>query len=189
MKQFLCLYGNVGLVRGFCPNCQSEAIILDNKYTCCDFPIETNPEKVKRMIEPISMRKIPPIAERREILKLQNNCCFYCGNEFDSFVWRIRKEKQKIIKVKLSWDHLIPFKFSQNNFAYNFAAACRTCNSIKSDHIYKNIDEMKIVMAYRRRKIGYVANDDSRLTEDNLAQISDHEDHLEKLKLLENNNK
>ena len=163
MKTTLCLYGNIALLRGFCPSCGHEAIILDGKYTCCDAVVLSEPERVKRIIEPVSMRKIPPREKQKEILAEQDNCCFYCGKKFGSFVWKIRGRKSRLVKIVLNWDHLIPFKYNQNNFAYNFVASCRICNSIKSDHIFKNINEMKMVLAYRRRKKGYVEDDDPRI--------------------------
>lgn len=82
-------------------------------------------------------RNTPTKAEQTRILKLQHNCCFYCGLEFgDWFVYKFA------VAIKLTWDHFVPYSYGFNNAADNFVASCTQCNAIKSDKIFPTIKEL-----------------------------------------------
>jgi 5-methylcytosine-specific restriction endonuclease McrA len=46
--------------------------------------------------------------------------------------------------LKVNWDHVVPFSYSQNNYAYNFVAACQICNGIKGSQMFKTLEEARI---------------------------------------------
>jgi hypothetical protein len=85
-------------------------------------------------------RKGPNAAEKKLILELQGNRCLYCEMLFGSAIER----KGRLIFLKVNWDHFVPFAYTQNNYAYNFVAACQICNGIKSSHLFKTLEEARI---------------------------------------------
>jgi hypothetical protein len=61
----------------------------------------------------------------------------------------------KPIIIKTNWDHQLPYAFSQNNATSNFVAACHVCNGIKSDRLFKTIEEAQVYLASKRKQKGY----------------------------------
>jgi 5-methylcytosine-specific restriction endonuclease McrA len=108
-------------------------------------------KKFHRETEAAQQRKTPPKAEKDKILKDQENRCFYCGVTFENFRFR----NGKPIKIRIHWDHQLPYAYSQNNKASNFVAACHVCNGIKSDHVFKTVEEVQIYLADKRKLKGY----------------------------------
>lgn len=150
-KSFLTFYGNVTLERGICPVCKSTALIQNKKYACCDLPVESKPRGFKRVSEPEQHRNIPSKVEREKMLAEQEHSCFYCGISFGS----VRHRKGKSVIIKLCWDHKLPYSFTQNNHSHNFVAACNVCNSIKSDKIFRDLQEAQIYIQSMRRQKGF----------------------------------
>lgn len=150
-KSTLALYGNVALQRGYCSSCETYAIVRDGLLQCCGAPFDSKPKKFERMSLPEAARKRPSKNAQSEILRNQNNCCFYCGVRFGSI--RIRNGNPVIIKI--NWDHQLPFAYSQNNNASNFVAACHVCNGIKSDLIFQTVEESQIYLRDKRSQKGY----------------------------------
>lgn len=128
-----------------CPKCKLTSFILDGKTACCDVSIEI-PEgtyaKRKRESETEGRRRLIPRAIRREILRHQNHQCVYCGISLN------RK------KVRIEFDHFVPFCESQNNNKHNFVASCSRCNSMKSALIFNSIEEARIYIYGRREEKG-----------------------------------
>ena len=93
----------------------------------------------------------PPQADRERILAIQENRCIYCNNEFDSFIER----GDDLEPVVLSWDHFLPFAYTQSNEVSNLFAACRACNSIKGNLIYESIEDAVRAICKRRWEKGY----------------------------------
>ncbi len=147
----VAMYGNTALQREWCNKCESWAIVLDGILQCCDMPSILIPRKYKRVCEPAQERKTPPAEEKNKILLEQDYKCYYCDKTFDTHNYR----KGKQILLKIVWDHTLPWAYSQNNSTDNFVAACQICNGIKSDRIYKNLDEARIDIAETRIKKGY----------------------------------
>lgn len=151
-KHTVALYGNVAIERGYCIECKTQAFIRDNRYTCCDEPVRARtPHSFERKSEPAPSRRLPSPKQRQKILEEQGNRCLYCGCRFGSM--RIRRGKP--ITLKLNWDHRLPFKYSQNNAASNFAASCHVCNGIKSDKLYDTLEDAKEKLAKIRAGKGY----------------------------------
>jgi 5-methylcytosine-specific restriction endonuclease McrA len=150
-KQIISLYGNVALVRGRCPDCRNVAIIRDGKFLCCDRVVNPKPTSVKREVEPEQRRRRPGVAEREEILASQDYRCIYCEKAFGSMIYR--NDKPLILKVH--WDHDIPYAYSQNNHAWNFVAACQVCNLLKSDFIFRDLEDAQLFLRMKRQEKGY----------------------------------
>ncbi|TLZ87260.1 MAG: hypothetical protein E6K00_05760 [Methanobacteriota archaeon] len=63
------------------------------------------------------------------------------------------ERKGRLIYLKVNWDHFVPFAYSQNNYAYNFVAACQICNGIKGSSTFRTLEEARVyVMAIRTLK-------------------------------------
>ncbi len=43
----------------------------------------------------------------------------------------------------MNFDHLVPYSYSQNNYPYDFVAACRLCNRIKCNLMFIPIEEAR----------------------------------------------
>lgn len=142
-RDHLALFGNIALTRVYCPDCESTAFVIQKKLACCNKPYDPNPQLYKRECEPEQHRSIPPPGVRKDILALQANCCFYCDREFGSRIYL----KRKMIRLKLQWDHLVPYSYSQNNQTDNFVAACHKCNVWKGALMFQTIEDARVFLA------------------------------------------
>jgi 5-methylcytosine-specific restriction endonuclease McrA len=145
MKSGYALYGNVRLVRSWCTDCKSNALVIDGILQCCDRKAE-DPATVRRMSEPVGRRKLPPKHDRDEQLWFQDHRCLYCFKSFGSYGGVIRG---RLIRVKLVWDHVVPYSYSQDNRSVNFVASCQRCNGAKSSKVFKTIDDARIWLLER----------------------------------------
>jgi 5-methylcytosine-specific restriction endonuclease McrA len=91
------------------------------------------------MSEAPDVRRQPTGEEKRLILENQGRRCLYCQRMFGSAVIR----KGKIVWLKVTWDHVVPFSYSQNNHGHNFAAACQICNGLKGSLMFATIEEAR----------------------------------------------
>lgn len=149
-KTHMALYGNVAILRAWCPDCKDWSWVLDGKLACCDRENEHEPRYYKREVEPEGKRKQPPKWMRDAQLEEQGGRCLYCEKVIGSHIWRNGKR----IKLRLHWDHLVPYSLTQNNNAVNFVAACHICNGIKSSHCFQTIDEARIYILDRWERKG-----------------------------------
>lgn len=150
-KHVMAVYGNTSLERGYCNNCKTMSIIKHGQYQCCDSLVEDLPAKFERMSTPFEGRKTPTAAEKRKILNQQGTVCFYCYVELGS----IRFKNGLPFVVRTEWDHQLPFAYSQDNNTENFVAACHVCNGIKSDHIFRTVEEARDYLEDKRKSKGY----------------------------------
>ena len=150
-KVGIALYGNVGIERGYCKACGTNAFIKNGRLTCCGAPINGEPKKFYRECEAPQGRRTPPAAEKRRILEEQENRCFYCGLSFDDHNYR----RSLPVKLKLHWDHQLPYSYSQNNKTANFVASCHICNGIKSNKLFQTVEEAQVFIQSRRKLKGY----------------------------------
>jgi hypothetical protein len=95
------------------------------------------------MSDPEGRRRRLKTSERNEILEAQNYRCLYCDISLDGYVFYRGQER----RVKLTWDHMVPYSHTLNNHARNFAATCQFCNSWKSSLIFKSVDEVRLYVA------------------------------------------
>jgi len=149
MRNHVALYGSVKMLRGYCRYCRDEALIVGGKYTCCGIELDGKGKKYKRMATSNYRRKKPPLSEQRRILKAQENRCLYCDYPFGTYYFR----NGKILKMKLHWDHLVPYVHSAQH-KLNFVAACNVCNGIKSSKMFDTVEEVYYYVKYRREKKG-----------------------------------
>jgi len=132
-KDHLAQYGNVLLKRAWCSKCRVYSFIIDNERTCCCREYNDEIEDIKIMVAPRRKRK--RVKNRKEILKKQNNKCYYCHNRLGYYYER----NGRVIKSVIHFDHVIPFSFSHNSNEDNFVAACNLCNLYKSNLMFDTL--------------------------------------------------
>ena len=147
-KAHIALYGNVKIPRSWCKDCESWAFVMDNKFACCGGAFSQSITKFRRMCEPVAQRKQLKKKEKLAILLNQDYSCFYCEHRFDSTV----ELKKKQVRLKIEWDHLVPFSFTQNNSAVNFVAACQLCNGWKASNVFQTVEEAKVYLYEKWKK-------------------------------------
>jgi 5-methylcytosine-specific restriction endonuclease McrA len=150
-KSYIGLYGNVKILKEFCPHCQGYAFVLHGRLACCNREAVAEPRRFKRESEPEYARRRPSPDEQREILLFQNHCCIYCESPFGF----IRYRHGRPLSLRIEWDHQIPFAYSRNNVTANFVAACHVCNRIKSSLCFPSIEEAAVYLSEQRQHRGY----------------------------------
>jgi len=155
MPRHYAIYGNVSMLRDKCPKCRRMSLIIQGNFACCGWSAShVDAKYLRRMSEPSAKKLKPSKEEQRSILKEQNNLCLYCDRQFGM------RPFDGAAPLRVEWDHMVPFAYSQNNSAQNFAAACHICNSIKSDLVFESIEKVrvyvhdKIETARRKRVAG-----------------------------------
>lgn len=145
------LYGKIALYRAKCNKCKTMAIVIDGKLQCCDSPIEAAETCInKRMTETQAEREHISIKIKREVLKQQENKCIYCERVFGESYWDDLETRYKVLKPV--YDHFLPVAYAQDNKIYNIVAACNECNSIKSSHVYNNMEEARVDIMNKRQR-------------------------------------
>lgn len=137
------IYGSVTLQRAKCPDCKRYAIIIDGKLQCCDRPVKPDEATFagyKRESPGYYRRKLPPLKHRKAVLAAQRDRCFYCDRLLGSFFVTPRG---KLSRLRVHWDHAVPYVWSANNSEANFVAACHQCNLWKGSRIFKSIEDAR----------------------------------------------
>lgn len=143
-----CNWDNLAGAEFQCTHCSQSY----TDYKICD---------VQQVVPPQKKRKHPSKFHQRTILEDQEYKCRYCHRSFGTII-EYRDEPDVLRPV---YDHVIPYVYSFNNSDLNFVAACQFCNSWKSDHIFKTIDdasrflEEKWRSALRTKKIRIIEED------------------------------
>lgn len=142
----MALYGNRMMAKGRCESCDCTAFIVDGKLTCCKSPVKPSTGTSHRESTTEMRRKKPSLATQNRILDNQFQRCIYCGLRFDATVQYVGKNKSKraslkVITLRVTWDHLVPYTYTANNRDENFVAACQVCNAIKGAKLFYSIDE------------------------------------------------
>jgi len=138
-------YGNVALIKKFCPQCRAISIVIDGKCSDCGMGLnlaEVKRCRLKRESLTESIRHKPPAHIQKEILSHQNNQCIYCGLRLDT-------------GREINWDHFIPFVFGETSDR-NWVASCRECNSFKSSYLFNSVDEAQIYIQNKRLERGLI---------------------------------
>jgi 5-methylcytosine-specific restriction endonuclease McrA len=148
LKQHVAVYGNKKLVRIYCPDCDCWTLVLKGIKLCCDEESDAMPDKFKVMISAARIRKKPGRKAKKNLLEQFNYSCVYCERRFDTFV----EMAGKMHRIRLNWDHQIPFSYSYNNNSENFLPACNFCNGWKSNRIFQTIDEVKVYVNQKWEK-------------------------------------
>lgn len=145
----IALYGNVGLVRTFCQDCQWSTLVLNGIKQCCDKTADEVVEGVEQIVPPEIIRRTPSRKRRNEILHRQHDLCAYCNRRFGSTQWY----KGKQIVLRVNFDHVLPLEFSLNNSLGNFVAACHICNNWKSDHVFNYLEEIQVYVTEKWERV------------------------------------
>jgi 5-methylcytosine-specific restriction endonuclease McrA len=143
----LAIYGSVKILRDLCPECKEYAFILRGRFACCGAAADlTEPaSRYKRMSQGDGSRNLPPLEQRRAVLKAQENRCFYCDRIF-GFRYRTKRGTRPLC---VEWDHLVPYAYLNSSPDYNFVAACRECNRIKGAIMFQTIEEAIVYVRSR----------------------------------------
>lgn len=134
-KVLKAAYGRITLIKRYCPECHMYAIILDDKFQCCGRSAKDWDQEfiIRRKRESIVPGRRNPISpdEKAQVLSHQNHQCVYCGKHLGK-------------RVRVEYDHFIPFCYSGDNNVLNIVAACRTCNQIKGPRLFNSIEEARV---------------------------------------------
>lgn len=135
----LHIYGRAFIQSQYCPKCKQDAFILDGRYSCCGKQAVIEEEyRYKIEVDKVgSRRRLPSKQARDEMLLAQNNCCYYCGDEFGSYRRLCGQERL----VKIHWDHFVPFSYDGNN--HEFVAACAECNQHKHAKMFGDLEQAR----------------------------------------------
>lgn len=100
-----------------------------------------------------AQRRPPPAKIRRAILLAQRGCCYYCEKAFGAIVLR----RGRPIRLRLHWDHYVPFAYLNTNPEENWRAACHVCNSAKGSSVFMDLslDEVRRRVLSERTRRGY----------------------------------
>ena len=146
---YVAIYGNTTILKGYCNDCNSIAFIKKGILQCCEKSTDDLPKGFKVESEAQPKRKIPPLEYRKNKLEEQNNKCFYCEIPFGEICYK----NEKPIKLKINWDHFVPFDYGYNNGSTNFVASCQICNGIKADKFFDTVESARsYVIAIRQNK-------------------------------------
>lgn len=127
--------------------------------TCCGGIAESaDKEKTRNMVHGKVVRKRPPKQTQSLILTKQGNACGYCRHEFGSYYMRTKRmvrgmyctQSSQMQKLRVYWDHFVPYAYLQSNPTNNWVAACQVCNGIKGSKTFETFEE---VNAYVNKRI------------------------------------
>lgn len=150
-KHRVSIYGNTASEKAYCFRCKGMAFVLDGKMACCDATKTTSPEKIVRESQPFFKRIRISNEEKENILSSQDYKCIFCERPFGSLVFR----KSRAIRLRIHYDHFLPFVYSANNKTDNLHAACHVCNSIKTSRHFTSIDEAKLFLKNKWEEKGF----------------------------------
>lgn len=158
MSYFSC-YGTTKIPKDVCPDCERSAFIIDGEFACCGLKAaKEEPRGYKRECETDQNRKQgPPAAMKKLILAAQDGRCFYCERIL-GFKYR---HHGKRVKLKLHWDHLVPYSYLQANDTNNFVAACHICNAVKGSMMFQTIEEARVYVNVRLQEWGDIGEFDA----------------------------
>ena len=146
------LYGAVAILRDRCPKCGEMAFVFHGKTACCEAPVVMPPEVMpKRMSGMHGPRNLVSAALRKRIRDAQHNRCIYCGVDLDGWEWNERR--QQYAKVQVQYDHFVPYSYEQASEPPNIVAACRRCNGIKSNLMFKTLKEAIVYVQTKRNMV------------------------------------
>lgn len=146
---YMGLYGGVSLEKSYCLKCKGFFLVKKGILQCCDERVYARPEKWKRESLATGDRSKPSVSYQKDQLRLQENRCFYCERVFGFKV----AYRDKVVILRIHWDHFVPYAYLQSSPDRNFVAACQICNSIKSSKCFQTTEEARTyVSAIRDRR-------------------------------------
>jgi len=145
------IYGKVKFNRHTCPKCKN-SLLNNSLWFKCDICGYNNQDEeattFKVIVPPPGIRKAPPRYIQKQILKAQDDKCYWCANKFKSIYWKNNKVKF----LRIHWDHKIPFSSEQTNRDENWVASCNICNLFKSNFMFKTDEECRSFILRRWQK-------------------------------------
>lgn len=150
-ENYVAFYGNVKIEKAWCRDCDGYAFVIDDHLVCCNTRVSGLPAYTKRESEPDQRRRVLPASVKRAKLEAQHHRCFYCDRSFGSLVHR----RGKSMRLRVHYDHMVPYAYSQDNEADNFVAACHVCNSLKHAFYFNTLDEAQLFLFNAWREKGY----------------------------------
>lgn len=153
MNTIKSIYGKVILFKLHCKHCKRISIMIDNEFQCCGRKNNDilDKEIIKREIEGEKTRSYISKEIKKEILLNQNGKCIYCDISFkDSFYYN--KNKTKIFKIKIHYDHFTPWVYSKNNEKSNLYASCNICNSLKGCKHFNSLEQAIEYLKIKRER-------------------------------------
>ena len=151
-KAYISQYGNTQIPRAKCPICNTFSFVIDNIIQCCDVSLKDSLTIEGIKIECLSTDSRNLSRKAKDyILKLQDNRCIYCNTPFGF----IRYRNGKKIKLRIEFDHFVPYNYARNSDTTNIVAACHVCNRLKSYKIFDTIEECQVYLKFMRQSKGY----------------------------------
>lgn len=142
------IFGTVNLYRIFCDFCNDFALVNSKDKTCPDCGTKLNQENIdkirilsnKKRTDKLGSKKL-----KKNLIKKQNNKCYWCSREFGDFIIK----NDKAIKLKFNFEHKLPFSYTHNNDIQNIVGSCHICNGFKSGKIFESEEDCKIYLERR----------------------------------------
>ena len=147
-------YSSIKMARVWCEECKTKALVVKGSKLCCDKPLKKGRKLGKLKRESTGTKREPPSsAEKRFMLEVQENKCFYCAVPFNEPF--LHPKINKLRYTNVCYDHFIPYSYSQDNRQINFVGACQICNGIKRNLVFDSREDAITYVKYRRKKKGY----------------------------------
>jgi 5-methylcytosine-specific restriction endonuclease McrA len=105
------------------------------------------------------------------LVDIQRGICPYCSIAFHSPEYRRGRMVRKTINI----DHEEPWSFGHQDSLENLVACCSICNNIKSDFIFKTLDEARTYIHFKRKQKGYSTVRPKLLVSELREDASDYE--------------
>lgn len=135
------IIGKVMLYREKCPIC-GEWCLSGNKKKfecyCGIFTPNTDVDVQKIILAPLKRKQHGPKI-KRAILDRQDGKCFWCNRKFGSLIYK----NNKIIKLTMCLDHLIPYSYCCHNGKSNLVGSCNICNLFKNSKMFDSEQECR----------------------------------------------
>lgn len=160
---YRAFYGKLSLIKATCSLCETDALIVNNHYTCCGMIFRPDEEDYERQYrEVIDYRKRPYKKSRykrrrpfkfrqKEAVHEQDYACFWCDHFFGLLVYRDGNP----VALKIVWDHVVPVSKGGSNTDDNFVASCQICNGLKSSKVFPSIEAARKYLKNKWIEKGY----------------------------------
>jgi len=145
---YFAIYGRIILHKAFCQQCQGFAFVLTSQMACCGVRASDTAEGFRMECDSHRQRWKPGVRFGKKQLERQDHRCFYCRVPLIGYAFR----DGRAIKLKLHWDHRVPFLYLQSNPHENFVAACHICNMIKGSKLFNTIKRRRVIISAPEEK-------------------------------------
>jgi 5-methylcytosine-specific restriction endonuclease McrA len=135
------IIGKVILYREKCPICGDWCLSGNKqKFECyCGSFTSHSDIDTQKIISAQPRRHIHSEKSKQAILDRQDGKCYWCNRKFGSFIYK----NNKIIKLSMCIDHVIPHSYCYHDGEKNLVGACNICNSFKSSKMFDSEKECR----------------------------------------------